>query len=361
MCVTDLEDCCESPRTMRGNWYYPDGRTVVFNTGGGTFQSNRGANEVIGNQQFYGSVRLWRRYTPPERGLFHCELPDANGINQNLYVNICEFSMIYYEALIDRIMLYIVFFSPLQTNRVSSVAISNSSSSTIGEVYSLVCTATLYPNKNLPLPDSSIPSPIFEWFFGPNGNDPLPSGLIPTKTVLNNGTYTSTLQFFSLSQSHAGNYTCRLGAGNLVNSSMLIANGKFFITVMHVLLSYVATSVAPPITVIVTANFNASLMVGQTDNTLTCDISGANSLNPTITYQWTRNGETIPDGSSRTLNLSPLRLSHAGGYICHVTVSSILLSNNISVSSGSNQSVIIQSEYIIIKTINPAILNNSLA
>ena len=59
MCVTDLEDCCESLRAVRGNWYYPDGHTVVFNTNGVTFQRNRGANEIRNNQQFYGSVRLW--------------------------------------------------------------------------------------------------------------------------------------------------------------------------------------------------------------------------------------------------------------------------------------------------------------
>ena len=59
--------------------------------GGGTFRTNRGQNEVINGQRFYGSVHLWRFYTPPERGLFCCELPDANGVSQNLYVNICEF------------------------------------------------------------------------------------------------------------------------------------------------------------------------------------------------------------------------------------------------------------------------------
>ena len=111
----------------------------------------------------------------------------------------------------------------------------------------------------------------------------------------------------------------------------------------------------------VTANqFKSPLMVGQTGNTLTCNVSGVNMLSPTIIYQWTRSGEavTAADGSSSTLNLSPLQLSHAGDYICHVTVSSNLLSNNISVSSGSNLSVIIQSEYIIIG--QSTLLNNNL-
>ena len=65
-----------------------------------------------------------------------------------------------------------------------------------------------------------MPPPTFEWFFGPNGNAPLPSGLTPTATVLGtDNIYRSTLQFSPLSQSHTGNYTCRLGAGRLVNSN----------------------------------------------------------------------------------------------------------------------------------------------
>ena len=76
----------------------------------------------------------------------------------------------------------------------------------------------------------------------------------------------------------------------------------------------------------VTANFNAPLMVGQTGYTLICAVSGADSLNPMITYHWTRNGEIIPDGSSRSLNLPPLQLSQAAGWglclPCHCQLNS---------------------------------------
>ena len=90
-------------------------------------------------------------------------------------------------------------------------------------------------------------------------------------------------------------------------------------------------------------------MVGQTSNTLTCDVSGADNLNPTITYQWTRNdGSTqTPVGTdSNTLTLSPLRLSNAGDYTCTATVSSTLLNNDIINSTINSQSVMIQSELI---------------
>ena len=82
----------------------------------------------------------------------------------------------------------------------------------------------------------------------------------------------------------------------------------------------------------VSANLNAPLMVGQTGNSLTCDVSGADNLNPMITYQWTRNdGSTqTPVGTnSNTLTLSPLRLSDAGDYNCSVNISSNLLNSPI--------------------------------
>ena len=91
VCLTDLEDCCAAPHTVRGNWYFPDGRTIGSSFGGyALFLANRGANDGI-NQ---GSVRLFREYSSaPERGRFRCELPSAAdpSVNQIIYVNICEF------------------------------------------------------------------------------------------------------------------------------------------------------------------------------------------------------------------------------------------------------------------------------
>ena len=110
---------------------------------------------------------------------------------------------------------------------VDPVAISPSDSTTAGETYSLICSATLF--DPVPLP-SNVPSPTFEWFFGPNGSTALPSGVTAMATVISSSnstseTYTSILQFSPLSQSHTGNYTCRLGAASLVNSVMVTVNG----------------------------------------------------------------------------------------------------------------------------------------
>ena len=97
LCVTDLEDCCDDPRTVRGDWYYPNGNVVRSpppGYGHRAFMTNRGPNEIRNGSHFYGSVRLWRRYSPPERGCFYCKLPSvANpNVTQILYINIGKFS-----------------------------------------------------------------------------------------------------------------------------------------------------------------------------------------------------------------------------------------------------------------------------
>ena len=95
LCVTDLVDCCDTPRTVRGDWYYPDGRRVELNPAATvTFRANRGPHEEKNGQTHYGSVRLFRQYSrPPERGHFRCELPSAAdpNVTQTLCVNIGEF------------------------------------------------------------------------------------------------------------------------------------------------------------------------------------------------------------------------------------------------------------------------------
>ena len=94
----------------------------------------------------------------------------------------------------------------------------------------------------------------------------------------------------------------------------------------------------------VAANLSTPLMVGQTGYTLTCGVTGADNLNQTITYQWTRNNgttQTQVETNSMTLLISPLRLSDAGNYSCRII--STLLNNP--VATNISQSVMIQSNY----------------
>jgi hypothetical protein len=96
LCLTDLEECCNAPRERHGSWHYPDGSEVTFNAGSNMFRRNRGPNQVLNDQQFYGSVRLFRQGNPTDRGRFRCELPNAANpfVNQIIYANICELTKI---------------------------------------------------------------------------------------------------------------------------------------------------------------------------------------------------------------------------------------------------------------------------
>ena len=94
--------------------------------------------------------------------------------------------------------------------------------------YSLNCSVTLFDPHHLP---SGVPSPNFQWLFDGLSTS-LPSGVTAMPTVISSSnstseTYTSTLQFSPLSQSHAGMYTCRFGPGRLVNSVVITVNRKF--------------------------------------------------------------------------------------------------------------------------------------
>ena len=104
------------------------------------------------------------------------------------------------------------------------MTISSSGTGIAGNPFTLRCLATLI--SPIPLP-YNIPPPSFEWFYGPHGNASLPSGIIQSlRASIDYTTYTSTLQFCSLKQSHAGMYTCRLGAGHLANSTIISVDGN---------------------------------------------------------------------------------------------------------------------------------------
>ena len=135
---------------------------------------------------------------------------------------------------------------------VNPVTLTPSGTGIAGKTFSLIYSAalTLYRDVNViqPLP-TNVPSPTFEWFFGPDGNVSLPSGVTPTATVWMTGnTYTSTLQFFpTLNESHAGNYTCRLGAGRLASSMVVSVNGMqhYYNLLLHIKLILKSLSAKP--------------------------------------------------------------------------------------------------------------------
>ena len=62
-------------------------------------------------------------------------------------------------------------------------------------------------------------------------------------------------------------------------------------------------------------------------HSLNCSQSGAENIDPTITYEWSKdiNGKETVVGNTSTLHFSHLNLSDAAKYTCTVTVNSSYL------------------------------------
>ena len=83
LCVTNEVNCCRGSDTGGngvGEWYFPgDGSMVGTSNGGGSIYRNRGPSVVRLNR---------RNNAMMPTGVFRCEVPDASGTNQNIYVGV---------------------------------------------------------------------------------------------------------------------------------------------------------------------------------------------------------------------------------------------------------------------------------
>ena len=55
---------------------------------------------------------------------------------------------------------------------------------------------------------------------------------------------------------------------------------------------------------------------------LTCTVTGAESYNPAISYQWFKNGVIISNATNSVLSIRPLQHNDAGQYTCVVNLTS---------------------------------------
>ena len=100
---------------------------------------------------------------------------------------------------------------------------------------------------------------------------------------------------------------------------------------------------APAISVQITTS--GTQMLGQSGYSLTCGVTGVENLNPSITYQWTKNNGTQTqdrDEYDTFLTFSPLRLSDAGRYTCQAMIISPFLKNYMVIMD--TEDVMLQSE-----------------
>ena len=92
-CTTTQTDCCgqnadgTSVRDeRRGEFCYPNGTTMVPTRGGA---SSDGLFRARG-YQFISLQRLSTATTTPPTGKYRCDIPDRNGVSQNMFINIGE-------------------------------------------------------------------------------------------------------------------------------------------------------------------------------------------------------------------------------------------------------------------------------
>ena len=92
-CTTTQTDCCGQnadgvsvSAERRGEFYYPDGTTMVPTRGGaGSDGLFRGRG-----YQFISLQRMSTATTTPPTGRYRCDIPDRNGVGQNMFINIGE-------------------------------------------------------------------------------------------------------------------------------------------------------------------------------------------------------------------------------------------------------------------------------
>ena len=81
LCMTDNTACCgraQSPGgDILGDWYYPNGTGVANNGERWEFYRNRGPSVVRLNRRRGGVT-----------GIYHCEIPDAAGVNKTIYTGV---------------------------------------------------------------------------------------------------------------------------------------------------------------------------------------------------------------------------------------------------------------------------------
>ena len=92
MCTTTQTDCCgqnadgmQVTDERRGEFYYPDGTQVPTRGGAGSVGLFRGRG--------YLNISLQRMSTAtiaPPTGRYRCDIPNINGVSQNMFINISE-------------------------------------------------------------------------------------------------------------------------------------------------------------------------------------------------------------------------------------------------------------------------------
>jgi len=88
LCTTLYTPCCSDLGNPDTQWYFPNGSQVLNSSNLPYYQTRN--NPFFGEITVPPSVLLHRNPegTTCTTGIFHCDIPDASGVLQNLYVGI---------------------------------------------------------------------------------------------------------------------------------------------------------------------------------------------------------------------------------------------------------------------------------
>ena len=101
LCLTDQPACCRSPynkptgQTAIGNWFFPNGTRVPSSGSQWDFHRTRGPSKVLLHRRRGGVY-----------GIHHCDIPDAAGVDQKLYIGV-------YSASTGEWHTHVHFYFPL--------------------------------------------------------------------------------------------------------------------------------------------------------------------------------------------------------------------------------------------------------
>ena len=135
----------------------------------------------------------------------------------------------------------------------------------------------------------------------------------------------------------SGVFCCEIPNASFITQTIcsILSKGSVYIENRwyHSIHTYSFFHVVPTVTVEVSASGSAS--IGMKGYSLTCSLSGADNLDATVSYQWTKHNGTRTQLGSNTNRLSfpSLRLSDAGEYACVAFVSLPYLQHPINATS----------------------------
>ena len=78
LCTTTLPECCYSSSGGANGWFFPNGGEVM----------RQGSQYYRTRAQSPGTLLLHRNSEGTTTGIFRCDIPDASGVTQSLYVGI---------------------------------------------------------------------------------------------------------------------------------------------------------------------------------------------------------------------------------------------------------------------------------